>query len=322
MNAPASAKATAGFAKARQNQASDGGRDNLIGPGRIDVDMFHGPARLGPLMQTLRRFPFPLTARMLAAMAVADGFVRRRRFRRALSWAANRGATRWNRWRIALALLANHGRFVAEEALLGVECIDDLRRGVVVIGDEHLRAISGGALLLGFHLGPPKTWLVLRALGYPLRFAGRLETAARDSRWQAALDAGDVIRLPDGDPRARLAGLYQIRNALRDGSLVYVTADGPFGRRAFNIDLQGGPLVVRSGWLAVRRATGVPTLPVLTHREGNRRVIVIHPPLPDPAVDAARDADACREALTPLIDAYVRQFPTQCRWVAMPRWSR
>jgi lauroyl/myristoyl acyltransferase len=295
-------------------------RDDTIGPGQIEVGMFHGPARLRPLMRLLRRFPFPVTERVLAALAVADGCVRRGRFRRASAWAAAQGATGWDRRRIALALLANHGRFVAEEALLGVECADDLRRGVVIAGEEHLRAVSGGAMLLGFHLGPPKTWLVLRALGYPLRFAGRLETAARDARWQASVDAGDVIRLPDGDPHARLPGLHRIRNLLRDGALVYVTADGPFGREAFRIDLQGGPLAVRVGWLALRRATGVPTLPVLTHREGNQRVIVIHPPLPGPDGDAVRDAAACRAALTPLVDAYVRRFPTQCRWVAIPRW--
>jgi lauroyl/myristoyl acyltransferase len=289
-------------------------------PGWLEVDMFHGPARLGPLMRLLRRVPLPVTERILAALALADGVVRRGRFRRASAWAAGRGATGWDRRRIALALLANHGRFVAQETLMGVKHLDDLRRDVVVLGEEHLRSLSSGAMLLGFHLGPPKTWLVLRALGYPLRFAGRLETAARDPRWQAPLEAGDVIRLPDGDPQARLRGLHRIRSLLREGALVYVTADGPFGREAFRIDLQGGPLVLRVGWLALRRATRVPTLPVLTYREGNQRVIVIHPPLPDPDGDAVRDAAACRAALTPLLDRYVRRFPTQCRWVAMPRW--
>ena len=294
--------------------------DNVIGPGGVEAGMFHGPARLRPLMRLLRRAPLPVTERILAALALADGLVRRGRFRRASAWAADRGATGWDRRRIALALLANHGRFVAEEALLGVKCADDLRRAVVILGEEHLRAVSGGAILLGFHLGPPKTWLILRALGYPLRFAGRLETATRDPRWQASLDAGNAIRLPDGDPHARLRGLHRIRSLLRDGALVYITADGPFGREAFRIELQGGPLLVRAGWLALRRATGVPTLPVLTYRQGNTRVIVIHPPLPDPVGDAVRDAAACRAALTPLIDAYVSRFPTQCRWVAMPRW--
>jgi lauroyl/myristoyl acyltransferase len=291
------------------------------GPDLIDVDMLHGPPRLEPLMRALRLVPYPVSTGLLAAMAVTDGLVRRGRLRRALTWAASRGAAGRDRWRIALALLANHGRFVAEEALLGVQSVDDLRRGASVVGGEHLAALPGGAILLGFHLGPPKTWLVLRALGYPVRFAGRLEAAARDSRWQPALDAGDAIRLPDDSPQARLGGLFRIRKALKSGSLVYMTADGPFGREAFRIDLTGGPVVVRSGWLAVRRATRVPTLPVLTYRRGHQRMIVIHPPLPDPDVDAAHDAAACHRVLAPLIEDYVRQFPTQCRWVAMPRWS-
>ncbi len=283
--------------------------------------MFRGPARLRLLIRMLRQFPFPVTQQILAGLAITDGLVRRRRYRRASNWAAERGATGFARRRIALALLANHGRFVAEEALLGVERIDDLRRDVVVRGEEHIRTLSGGAILLGFHLGPPKTWLALRALGYPVRFAGRLEAAAHDPRWLPSLESRDVIRLPDGNPQARLGGLYRIRNLLQSGALVYVTADGPFGREAFRIDLQGGPLVVRLGWFSLRRATGVPTFPVLTYREGNQRVIVIHPPLPRPDNDGVCDAAACRAALAPLIEAYVRQFPTQCRWVAMPRWS-
>jgi lauroyl/myristoyl acyltransferase len=288
--------------------------------GSIDADMFHGPARLRALVWLLRRCPRPLAEGLLATLAVVNGLARSARFRQASAWAAKRGATGWERRRLALAVLANHGRFVADEMRLGDA--GTRRDDIVVIGEEHLRAVSRGAILLGFHLGPPKTWLSLRALGYPLRFAGRLEVAVRDSRWQAALDAGEVIRLPAGAPEDRMRSLLQIRNFLRDGALIYVTADGPFGREAFRIDLPGGPLIVRAGWLALRRATGVPTLPVLTYREGHRRVIVIHPPLAAPESDPVHDAARCREALAPLIEDYVRRFPSQCRWLAMPRWSR
>jgi lauroyl/myristoyl acyltransferase len=291
-----------------------------IGASRIEAGMFHGPRRLGPATPLLRRLPLSLAEPVLSALAIGDGLINRKRFHQASSWAAAHGATGWARWRMGLSLLAKHGRFVAEEALLGVKSIDDLRRHVAIVGDEHLRAVSGRAMLVGFHLGPPKTWLRLRALGYPVRFAGRLETAADDPQWQPSLDAGEVIRLPDGDPRARLRGLYRIRHLLQDGALIYVTADGPFGREAFRIDVPGGSLIVRVGWLAMRRMTGVPALPVLTHCDGTRRVIVIHPPLPDPDADAARDAAACQAVLAPLVDTYVRRFPTQCRWIAMPRW--
>jgi lauroyl/myristoyl acyltransferase len=269
----------------------------------------------------LRALPYPLTSGLLATAALAEGVLLNGRFRRALWWARDRGFGPAGRWRLAAELLANHGRFVAEEAVLGISSVSDLARNVRVLGAERLVSSQEmGALLLGFHLGPPKTWLVLRSLGYPVRFAGRLDAAARDRRWDRAISAGEAIRLPGSDPHARTAGLYRIRNALKDGARVYMTADGPFGAEAFRIDLDGGPVVIRSGWLAVRRATRVPTFPVLTWREGGTRVIEVHPALPDLDPDPQLDLAACRNSLAPLIAAYVQRFPEQCRWVAMPRW--
>lgn len=286
----------------------------------LSPDMFAGPAKLRRLTSMLRALPIGVTENVLAGLAIVDGAARGR-YRRAAAWAAAQGATGWAGHRLALAVLANHGRFVAEEALLGMDSTAALARDVVLHGADRLIAQPDGALLLGFHLGPPKTWLRLRALGYPVRFAGRLQASVGDPRWQAAIEAGTVIRLPDGDAPSRLAGLLQMRRLLRQGALVYVTADGPFGREAFRVDLPGHPLIVRHGWLALRRATGAPTLPVLTWRDRGRRIIEIHPPLPAPLADAAADAAACRAQLTPLLAGYVRTHPAQCRWVAMPRWS-
>jgi lauroyl/myristoyl acyltransferase len=298
----------------------------MIQPGGVDepdlisTDLSHGPARLAPWMSALRTLPYRLASNLLATAAVAEG-VRNGRFSQARSWARDRGLGRGAQWRLAVAVLANHGRFVGEEAVLGASSLDDLARNVTVLGAERLANLKGnGALLLGFHLGPPKTWLVLRALGLPVRFAGRLEAAARDERWARALDAGEAIRLPDGDAKARTVGLYMIRDALRSGALVYITGDGPFGAEAFRIDFDGGPVVIRSGWLAVRRAAGVPTFPVLTWREHGRRMIEIHPALPKPDPDPSGDVRLCRAALAPLLSDYVRRFPDQCRWVVMPRW--
>jgi lauroyl/myristoyl acyltransferase len=290
-----------------------------IEPDRIVAGMFQGPPRLGWVAGVVRRLPPPVAECVLASLAVGEGVVRGARFRRASAWAAAQGASGWARRRLALALLANHGRFVAAEMMVGVGSLEDLRRDVVVEGAGHLHQ-TGGAILLGFHLGPPRTWLTLRALGHPVRFAGRLETANQDPQWNRALEAGDVVRLPAGRGSDRLESLYRIRNFLREGALVYLTADGPFGREAFRLDLPGGPLVVRVGWLALRRHTGAPTFPVLVRREGRRRVIVVHPPLPEPDADPARDAENCRTALLPLVEAYVRRFPSQCRYLALPRW--
>jgi lauroyl/myristoyl acyltransferase len=286
---------------------------------RITPGMFHTSPRLGRLERLLRPLPRVVGEEMLAATAVVDALVHPGRLRRARAWAGDQPGRGRSPWRLALALLANHGRFCGEEAFIGVSSMDDLRRGVVLEGAAHLDAV-GGAILLGFHLGPPRTWFRLRALGYPVRLAGRLEGSAGDPRWVEALGERDAVRLPGGAPAARLAGLHQVRGLLREGALVFLTADGPFGREAFRLDLPGGPLVVRGGWLALRRLTGVATLPVLAHRDGRRHVIVVHPALPPPAADPVRDAAMCRAALAPLVERFVREFPEQCRYLALPPW--
>lgn len=288
----------------------------------VPVDMFHSSPRLRHLVRLLRPLPRGLGEEILAGVAVIDGLVRHRRFRQAHRWAGAQPGARDPAWRLALALLANHGRFCAEEALLGVPTTMAPSPDVALEGGDRLPGpgFETGAILLGFHLGPPRIWFHLRTLGYAVRLAGALVTSSHDPRWRDAIDRGDVLHLPDGAPTARLPGLYQIRDVVRGGGHVYLAADGPFGREAFRIDLPGGPLVVRLGWLALRRLTRAPTFPLLVHREGRRRVIVVHPPLPAPVADLETDAAQCRAALAPLIEGYVRRYPTQCRYLAFPPW--
>jgi hypothetical protein len=288
---------------------------------RVVPGMFHTSPRLRHLVRLLRPFPRGLSEAILAGAAVVDGLVRSGRFRQAYAWAAAQPGTGGPPWRLALALLANHGRFCAEEALLGVSTIAAPASDVVVEGANHLPAAGTGAILLGFHLGPPRAWFHLRTLGHPVRLGGALVTSIGDTRWKALIDTGDVLHLPGGAPAARLAGLYQIRDLLRRGELVFLAAEGPFGREGFRVDLPGGPLIARVGWLALRRLTGALTFPILVHRDGRRRVIVIHPALPPPPGDLAGDAAQCRMALAPLLESYVRRFPAQCRYLAFPPWA-
>jgi hypothetical protein len=282
----------------------------------ITPDMFHTSSRLRHVEGWLRALPRPLSEAILATVAVSDAFLHPRRFRRARAWAAAQPGSRRAPWRLALALLANHGRFCGDEALVGRSSWTTLRRETVLEGAENL-PVREGAILLGFHLGPPRTWLRLRALGYPVRMAGDLVTSVRDTRWAPVIEARDVVRLA-GKPRERLAGLHQIRGLVRQGALVYLTADGPAGREGFRIDLPGEPLVLRQGWLALRRLAHVPTVPVLAHRRGNRYVITVHPALPPSRSDPDADIGLCRAVLAPLVEAYVRQFPEQCRYLAFP----
>ena len=268
----------------------------------VEPGMFHTSPRLRHLVRVLRPFPRAFGEQVLAAAAVLDALVRHGRFRQAYAWAAAQPRSERPPWRLVLALLANHGRFCAEEAFLGVPTLDAAARQVVVEGADLLPESGTGAILLGFHLGPPRIWVHLRTLGYPLRFGGGLVTSAWDPRWKDFLDAGEVIYLPRGAPSSRLAGLYRLREHVRTGALVLLTGDGPFGNEAFRLDLPGGPLIVRNGWLALRRLTRAPTFPMLAHRDGKRTIVIIHPALPTPAPDLAQDAAQCRTVL--------------------PRWSR
>lgn len=281
---------------------------------------FTGPRVTRHVLAALRQAPAPVTTTVLAGLAVADGVLRRRRFASAYGWAGAQGYRGWGRTRLALALLANHGRYVAQEAMVGIGSEADLRRGSVVHGAEHLSgATAGGALLLGLHVGPPRAWLALRAHGVPVSFAIR-ETAGRGARWEAWRRDGVVIPLPYGAPEARVQGLYTLRRLLADGRFVFLAADGPFGAELFRLNVPGFAPVIRAGWFTLRRQLRLRTLPVLTHEDGTQRIVTIHPPLPPPTGDEAADRVACREVLTSILGDYVRRHPSQCRYLAFPRW--
>ena len=55
---------------------------------------------------------------------------------------------------------------------------------------------------------------------------------------------------------------------------------------------------------------------------------VCFPPIADArttsgvSTTSPRDAEACRSALASLVSDYVRQYPAQCRYLALPRWQR
>jgi len=131
--------------------------------------------------------------------------------------------------------------------------------------------------------------------------------------------ADQTLTLPTRGTEARGRALYKARSRLLGGETILITADGPGGRDAFQVQLPGGTAVVRSGWFALRRLTGAPTLPVLAHQEGRHQVITIHPALPSVTPNPVDDLDRCREAITPLLERFVREHPEQCYTLTFPR---
>jgi hypothetical protein len=265
---------------------------------------------LWALLRALHRLPWPLGEDILGVIFTVKGVVERDELRKALSW-ASAFAAGWARWRLALSVLATRGRFVARGALVGMRSARDLLDRFTLRGQEHWPA-AGATILLGFHLGPPYAYLALRASGRPVTVLALRCVPAKWSRepWGRPEPENQDLLLGD-DRYSRAMMLHRARQALRDGGTVYTTADTVpegAGREAFRLAILGKELVVRSGWLALQRATGARVLPVLAHLDGRRVVVTIHPPLPGPWSDAA----ACRAALERLLAGHAARVPAQC----------
>jgi lauroyl/myristoyl acyltransferase len=265
----------------------------------------------------LRSLPWPGAERLLQASFRIRVLVRVRDLRRALAWAgAQPGVT--NRWRLALALSAYEGRFVARHSLLGLRTPEQLRCLFPVRGAEHLARARPGVILLGFHVGPRLSWLALRAAGHRLTWLGGRPSPLWSPRIrQRYLDGrGDLILSTGAVESMRL--LRRAQNLLRHGGSVFMNADGA-GAGAFSVPLPGRPIVIREGWLALRRLTGATVLPVLSHLEGRAQVVTVHPALPPPVGDPAVDLENCRRALGELLADFTARHPEQCALVAFAR---
>jgi hypothetical protein len=267
-----------------------------------------GPALLG----ALRPLPPPWPERALAAAALLQAGLAPDRLRRAWGWAGAFRAGRRARLGLALRLLANRGRFLAFKTGLAP-------RVLVLEGREHVDAAlaRGGAILLGFHVGPGGPAPAVRQAGYALLSGGhgwRLDW--RPPGNQEAAERTGSVRWHDTATRA--TGLAELRSRLLAGGLVHLTGDG-LGREAFRIPVAGRTLPVRSGWLVLRRQTGATVLPVLSHLEGPRALYAVHPPLPPPLADPDADAEACRQSLARLLGEHAQRWPEQWPGVALAR---
>ena len=272
-------------------------------------------------MLGLGALPWPWGEEILAGCFVARTLVRPTRLRQALGWAAAQAPSdrRRIRWRLARRLCANHGRFVSRSGLVGIRDPEVLRAHTVVHGGHHL-AEGRGLILLGFHLGPLGAYLALRAAGHRVAWLGGtggvgLWSERIRRRYMSPVD--DLVFSTSGDARVRTRLLHRARQLVRAGDAVFVTADG-LGKEVFTVGVPGGGIAVRAGWLALRRATGAPVLPVLSHLDGRTQVVTVHPALPPLDADPEADLERCRRALGELLGQYVRKFPDQCYSIPFP----
>ena len=217
-----------------------------------------------PLILVLDRLPFPWGEEILTGAFVAREFLRTRRLRQALAWAAAQPSTGRGRWRLARALCAYHGRFVARSALVGIRDPEALRHLVTLRGEAHLAAAGRGVILLGFHLGPLWPHLALRLAGYHVTWIGG---PAASGSWPREIrhfyENPSETPFFSTDRQSWVRRLYHAHRMLLRGENIFINADGRItadgaGRGAFSVPLPGGPALIGVGWLTLRQITGAP----------------------------------------------------------------
>lgn len=277
----------------------------------------HHARSLWILLIVLDMLPWPWGENFLAGLFMLAGLASPSRRRSALAWADAQGAAR--RWRLAAAACAFLGHWAARARTLGFRRPEDLRDNLVVEGREHLIAVPGAAILLGFHLGPSGGDLTFRVLGYPVTFFGWSDRAATlgwwSEEWRPFVEP-HPLSFAAGRPQRWSAVLYVARDILLKGEKIHILADGD-GREAFRLPLSVGEWPIGAGWLTLHQLTGAPVLPVFRHLEGCRQVMTIHAPLPALGSTSQGSLEVWRNRLTCLVEDYIRRFPEQCPHLAL-----
>ena len=183
-------------------------------------------------MIALDRLPWPLGEDILASLFAAAELVRGSHRRLALAWASQQPGG--GGVRLARAICAFRGRWVARAALLGVRSPEALTRRAVIRGEEHLTAAPEGTILLGFHLGPPNVDVTLRILGQKLAWVGtsRNSWVWTSEAWRPLSDPRQNLA-PPADERFWPGYLYRARRMLLDGGALFILADSRVGRATF-----------------------------------------------------------------------------------------
>jgi lauroyl/myristoyl acyltransferase len=277
---------------------------------------------LPPAVRVLRRLPFGLAEGILIGLSFGQAVLDPGRVRRAYAWAAAGGAGTRSAWAVVLGLFVHRGRALAASPAAAILDPEQLRQRIEVEGLDRLEHARrrGGVILLGFHLGMLSIDRSLPLLGYHVTAIGsedRFHWPPPPRAWREFQNRSRMHVWTRAAPGSRADALYRLRQAASAGEVVMIMGAAGQGRVLFDLSLPGRPLAVRAGWFALRRLTGLPTLPLLGYREGRQWKLTIHPPLPAPDPDERRDRECCRDALAAILEEFVARFPDQCLFLAM-----
>ncbi len=188
--------------------------------------------------------------------------------------------------------------------------IEPLRRTVRIDGLEHLQAATAagrGVLLVSGH------FLNLEICGRLL--CDHVPLAGMYRRHRGAVMEWAVLR---GRMRyaATMFQQHELRPAIRHlkngGALWYAPDQDMLGKDTVFAPFFGIPAATITATHQLARVTGCAVLPFFHHRQGDRYVLRIAPPLADfPSADVTADTTRVNAA----IEAMVREAPAQYLWI-------
>jgi KDO2-lipid IV(A) lauroyltransferase len=270
----------------------------------------------------------PVPPRLRPALGRGIGDVAYRTLRRWREIALRNLAAAYPEWsrgeleRTARECFRHLGKNLVEFLALPGQSADEVRELVRVEGLEHLRAAladGGGAIVISAHYG---NWELSAARigceGIPVNVIGRLPTNAQVTRFITRIrqQKGYTVL-----PRHRTMAPYI--ECLRRNEIVCMLTDANNMSSDLFVPFFGRPAAVPRGAAVLALRSGRPVLPIFAARQPDERHhLVIGPPIARPAGrDVKRVVQEWMVGITALIEARIREDPTQWLWIH-DRWKR
>jgi KDO2-lipid IV(A) lauroyltransferase len=217
---------------------------------------------------------------------------------------------------IARQFMANFGRFLAEVIRLHFGLGRGMLERVEFRGIEHYQKASEqgrGAIFVTAHSG---NWEV-SALAFGLRFA-TMTIVVRHQRSPALTEMLSRLRGQYGNETILKDGAARkVFNVIRRGGIVAILADIAVPKReGLLTDFLGRPAWTTPMPAVIAQKTGCALLPVFIHREGERLVVVFHPPV---AVEG-KDTQTITQELSRHIEEHIASYPDEWFWL-YHRWK-
>jgi len=199
-----------------------------------------------------------------------------------------------------------------------------LKKQVEIVGEEHLRKAlirGNGVILVSGHFGSFPLMLARLALsGY--KTAGIMRHM-RDQRVEKIfLRKRNHLGIKTIYSQPRKACVDSCIRTLRNNELLFIPIDQNFGTGGVFVDFFGRKAATATGPVILAQRTRAAILPCfIVRQKDNTHKIIFEPPLELKEGNTAQETIVANiQALTSMIEAYIRKYPAQWGWIHR-RWK-